>query len=387
MESDSLQPRRSGWIRDTVLILGVNLVITASVNLQMPLYRHYAEAAGMGTSLTGLVFCAYVAGLLPTLIFLAGLSDRWGRKAVLLSALACAFLASAVMAWRPTLGHLFLARLAQGLAVGLGVGTATTYLTERLQGIKPSSFVAAGISITSSLGFGLGALFTGTLILFHPTETPISYPVLAALAVVFWLGLMRVPDSGKRPAPLISFPLVARRFWPEFLSIAMAWAATGVVIAILPTELHHHGLGGFAGHALFLVNLSGALWAPVARRQKPATNLWLGYLLLPTGMAGMLLSASHGFLVGLGLSAVMAGSACYGFLFYGGLSRVNEVPDGERARSVAGFFLLAYVGFGLPSLLLGLVSDRVGVFPALTGFCVLLGLGCAWLALRLKFVK
>jgi MFS family permease len=49
-------------------------------NLQVPLYGTYAKIAGFGSGISAIAFSTYVAGLLPTLILLGGISDRVGRK-------------------------------------------------------------------------------------------------------------------------------------------------------------------------------------------------------------------------------------------------------------------------------------------------------------------
>lgn len=64
------------------------LVITAGVNLQAPLYAAYARLDGLGVMATTIAFSFYVAGVLPILLALGGLSDRIGRRQVMLLALA-----------------------------------------------------------------------------------------------------------------------------------------------------------------------------------------------------------------------------------------------------------------------------------------------------------
>src|SRR5207247_1850560 len=69
--------------------------------------------------------------------------------------------------------------------------------------------------------------------------------------------------------------------------------------------------------------------------------------------------------------AATAGAACYGFTYLGGLAAVSRAGGADRARAVSGYFLCAYLGFGLPSIALGFLADRIGVLPALVGFGLL----------------
>ena len=76
------------------------------------------------------------------------------------------------------------------------------------------------------------------------------------------------------------------------------------------------------------------------------------------------------------LGAIGASSACYGFIYLGGLSAVNALAGTEKTRASAGFFLLAYLGFSLPVIFTGLLADRFGAGTALTLFGALLLVGC-----------
>jgi len=51
---------------------------------------------------------------------------------------------------------------------------------------------------------------------------------------------------------------------------------------------------------------------------------------------------------------------------------------------VAGYFLFAYLGFALPSVALGVLSDRYGLIPALHGFGFVLVATCVALAIVAK---
>ncbi len=54
------------------------------------------------------------------------------------------------------------------------------------------------------------------------------------------------------------------------------------------------------------------------------------------------------------------------------MSEVSRLGGTQRARAVSGYFLCAYLGFGLPSVLLGFLADALGVLDALLLFGVVL---------------
>jgi ABC-type Na+ efflux pump permease subunit len=77
--------------------------------------------------------------------------------------------------------------------------------------------------------------------------------------------------------------------------------------------------------------------------------------------------------LGLVLAGVaIAGTACYGFTYLGGLAEVVRLSGSESARAASGYFVCAYLGYGLPVILIGFFSDRIGIVNTLFGFGVIL---------------
>ncbi|MUL38536.1 MFS transporter [Gloeocapsopsis dulcis] len=144
--------------RSVLIVATAIFLVTHATNLQVPLYGTYAEIAGFGSSISAIAFSAYVAGLLPTLIFLGGLSDRAGRKKVILASLLFLALATGLIVIHPTIHTLFVTRILQGIGVGLITGTGTAYLSNLMP--KKADRVAAYVSLATALGFSSGALFT-----------------------------------------------------------------------------------------------------------------------------------------------------------------------------------------------------------------------------------
>ena len=74
-------------IQATSIVSFALFLITLAVNISMPLFRPYAELAGFNNGQTALVLATYILGMLPCYVFLGGISDRIGRKPVLLFSL------------------------------------------------------------------------------------------------------------------------------------------------------------------------------------------------------------------------------------------------------------------------------------------------------------
>lgn len=355
-------------------VVAVLFSVTAAVNLQVPLYRAYAAAEGLGTGPTALMFGAYVCGLLPVLLGLGGASDRVGRRPVLAIGLLASSLATLMMILRPEFSTLAAARVLQGVGVGLSVGTGTAYLAE-LPAVRSAERAAGFAAAATSLGFGCGALFTAGALFIHSTLVPLSYHAVLA-AGVCCLALLRVMPPAHRATvegtvdhpPLFRLPFYPPGSVVPGLAIAAAWAVTGLVIAVVPAQLDRAGLGTWSGPALFLVNGCGALCQPWARRMGPRRALRVGMLVLPIGYTLLVAGSGLGRLPLLLLGAGVAGSACYGFTYLGGLAEVARRGQADRARSVAGFLLCAYLGFGVPPAVVGFLVDWIGTTAALVGF-------------------
>lgn len=81
----------------------------------------------------------------------------------------------------------------------------------------------------------------------------------------------------------------------------------------------------------------------------------------------------------------MASSACYGFIYLGGLSGVLAVAGPSSTQASAGYFLMAYIGFSIPVITTGVLIDALGHRAALTLFGVaLLGgvVATLWLVIQ-----
>src|SRR5690349_18937627 len=83
----SMGPLRTAWF---LLMLGANLAA--------PLYPIYAADFGFSSLVLTAVFATYAFVLVPALLVFGGLSDRFGRRRVMVGGLLCGCLGLAVFA-------------------------------------------------------------------------------------------------------------------------------------------------------------------------------------------------------------------------------------------------------------------------------------------------
>jgi MFS family permease len=349
-----------------------------------PLYVLYQRRDGFSTTMITVIFGAYAVGV-TTSLFLAGhISDWIGRRRTLLAAVVLTLVAAlSFLLWRSTTG-LVVARVVNGLSIGVITATATAYLAElHVHGRPDASGRRAEIVATAANlgGIGVGPLVAGVLAQWVADPLTIPYLVFAALLVVAMIGLLAVPETKWPPAELqryrpqrVSVPAAERgRYFAAAAGGLIAFAAFGLFTSLAPTFLAQT-LGNtsraLAGATVFAVFATAAVLQSLLGTRPPRTLLLLGAVVMPLGLA--LVTAAVWlpqpslalFLVG---GAVTGGGA--GLVVKATLSTVVELASPEgRAEALSGFFLASYIGLSLPVVGVGIATAFVPARTALLGF-------------------
>lgn len=366
------------------LALGL-FTVTFAVNLQAPLYETYAAESDVGATAVTIAFAAYVGGLMPTLLFLGGLSDRIGRRVPIALALVLGAIATALLVQVPSWISLVAARLLLGIGTGLATTAGTAYMTEIL-GEDRARNAALIVTSATSLGFGGGALATGiSLGLQGPTLLPASYIALfvaaPALAMIA-LGLPRIDKP--RPVSLLRLPVFPSGTWVFGAAMALAWSTTGMTIAVVPLELAANDLGGWTGLVIFLAIFVGFLCQPIAGRMTNDRALALGFVLIPLGFLVLLAGVwSHSLALVL-IGTCITSAASYGFTYLASMAEVSLRAPNDRARATAGLLVYAYLGFSLPVIASGALADMLGLLSAIMVFAAVQISVTAMIILRWK---
>lgn len=357
--------------KNIYIIAGILFLITSAVNLEMPLFKHYAENENFGIGMVGFAFASYIGGLLPTALLFGGLSDKIGKKRVLIIALilsTCSVLTISVV---PNLYALFVARILVGSSVALSISTGSSFLSEMFltdKEKKSSNLVA----LSTTLGFGGGALFTSIALAFYTTLVPLTYWIVLFLSVVWILITLSLPETNiDKTKKMIRLPLFPKGVFQFNISIALFWAVTGIVISIIPSQISKFNLGGWSGLSLFLINGTGALFLPLAKRIPVRKSMNIAYILLPVGFSVLTYGSIYGKLPFVLIGCSLVGAVSYGFGYFGTLTAVSELNPTEKSRVVSGYLLFAYLGFGIPSVVLGLTSEKYGIENSLIIYLIL----------------
>ncbi len=128
---------------------------------------------------------AYVIGIVPALLLGGPLSDRFGRRPLLLPAPLIALAGSAVLAaaaGEPVL--LFAGRVLSGVALGLVMAVGTAWIKELSEAPFDASASGSGArraALSLTTGFALGAAVAAALAQFAPLPEVLPYLVNVAL--------------------------------------------------------------------------------------------------------------------------------------------------------------------------------------------------------------
>src|ERR1700744_4535086 len=100
------------------------LVTLAFSAVPTPLYVIYQQRDHFSDLMVTIVYAVYAVGVIGSLFLAGHLSDRVGRRRVLVPAIAVTVLAAVVFLAAPSLPGLIIARVISGVSIGLTTGTA-----------------------------------------------------------------------------------------------------------------------------------------------------------------------------------------------------------------------------------------------------------------------
>ncbi|SEO29358.1 MFS transporter [Actinacidiphila rubida] len=351
-----------------------------------PLWPLYEARDGFGSTTITVAFGVLVVGAAFGFVGLGHLSDRFGRRRVVVPALAVAVVAAVVLTLWTSLAGLLTGRVLNGVAIGLMASTATTYLHDLYQQEhpdRPTSTVPGTVATVANLGgLALGPLAAGTIAqwLPHPLETTqISFAAAMTVCLVLALTTPETVDrragGAKRPPRFALRPRATGAFAAACLLGFSSFALLGLVSSLGAVILHTE-LGitshAVAGLAPFLMFAASAVAQMVLGRMRPAPMAATGAVAFVAGLALVTLSLYQPVLW-LFLVAVTVAGAGAGVLFKGGVLRVaaSAQPD-SRAGVLALYFAASYLGLGGPAILFSLAIHHAGVPTTMAGFATVL---------------
>lgn len=349
-------------------------------NAPTPLYVAWQRELGFSSGTLTVVFALYIAGLLGTLLAAGQLSDRYGRRAVLVPGVLAALVACLLFASASSVAMLAVGRLLAGIAVGVTVSAGMAAVVDAApDGRRRQAALLASAAMV--LGAGLGPLLAGALAQALARPVPAIFAIqalvlLSALAVAWRLPPHRAAGTG----PLrLRLPTVPR---PNRLQVACGVAtfgpgiaSTSFVLALGPSLLSQllgvrsPLLAGGMACAMFLSSAG----VQFVLRRWPIHRLFAASAIATAlSMAGLLLTVHAAWAPALVASALLAGAG-QGLGQLGGLTLIGlHVPDGHRAQANAVLNIGGYVPAGVLPVAAGYLIDAIGPARGASAFALLL---------------
>lgn len=365
-------------------LLPIFLIVVVDVlglTIILPLLPFYAERLGASPTVVGLLVSSYAACQLIAGPLLGQISDRMGRRPLLLVSQVGTFIGFLILAWAGSLWLVFLARIIDGLTAG-NLSLAQAYISDVTRPEeRAKSFGVIGVAF--GIGFLIGPAISGFLSTFgyqFPIFAAAALSLTSILATYFLLpGVSPAPESTVQegpPAPAgrrlrvldwgsyfhyFKRPALAGLLW-QFFCFAFAFA-----IFISGFALFAERRYTWQGHA-FGVKEVGYVFAYVG---------FLG-IILQGGLIGRLVRRfGEEKLVAAGFVSATAGFALMGFTY--------RLPALLAASSIASFgtgvlrpaltsLITQHAGREEQGVILGLTQSLMSVAqiigPVIAGFLI-----------------
>ena len=167
------------------LTIFVNLV---GFGIIIPLLPFYAETFGASPLVVGLLFAVFSVAQLVAAPILGDLSDRWGRRPILIFSLIGTVVSFVMLAMAHSLAMLFAARIVDGLSGG-NISTARAYVadvTEPKDRARAYGIIGAAFGLGFILGPALGGMLSKVS---YATPIWAAAGVTALATIVAWVWL------------------------------------------------------------------------------------------------------------------------------------------------------------------------------------------------------
>jgi DHA1 family tetracycline resistance protein-like MFS transporter len=283
------------------------IFLTTFVNLVgfgiiIPLLPFYAQTFGASPLAIGLLFASFSLSQLIASPMLGDLSDRWGRRPVLIFSLLGTVVSFVMMALANSLAMLFAARIVDGLSGG-NITTARAYIADvstEENRAKAFGLLGAAFGLGFIVGPALGAAFSH-ISYTAPIWAAAVITVVAVAMAWFWLPetVHRSQAGGRSPWRALG-DLWGRAHLRVLFTIDFVyWTA----FAVYQTTFALFGARRFgfdAAHIGYLLSafgflgvvVQGALVGPIVRLLGERRTLSIGLLFAAAGWGGSALTHS-----------------------------------------------------------------------------------------------
>lgn len=346
------------------------MIVMMGTTLPTPLYPIYSDAFHLSPLMITIIYAVYALGVIGGLLVFGQLSDRIGRRYVLIPGIILSVLSAVVFLSATNVGLLLLGRVISGLSAGLFTSTATATIVNLAPDNKKNqaSTIASSVNM---LGLGFGPLLCGVLAQYLPYALHLVFIVDIVLLIPAFIGIWLMPEpiqnkqSFQIKVQKLSVPSNIRgTFIYAVIPVFVGFSMLGLFTAISPNflgEILNIQNKAIIGVTVFLVFCASTVGQLLFKEKSDYNVLMLGSATLIVGVILVGISLPLGSYVLLLIGAIVSGFG-QAFSFRAGLSTVNTVsPSDKQGEITSAFFTIAYVAISIPVVGVGLLQLGLSV--------------------------
>ncbi|MGG0177770.1 MFS transporter [Gottfriedia acidiceleris] len=349
-------------------MLLIILLMSCGATFVTPMFSLYSEYYQLSSLQITILFAIYAVFLLPTLLIVGAKGNVWGLKKVIRISILFSIVSTILLLSNTGVWMLYAGRILEGIAYGAFTGTAVAFLM-RHTSPKDTSTALKLSGVTVLVGFGLGPLIAAFMLQYIPVQ-PLKLPfyILIVFLIISILTLETlskdiVSPEQKRAKNKISLGVpkkIRSHFWAmSALPIFTVFTLQGIAFALIPTFVKNiiHTSNHFIAGLIFFVLLSGSATAQfIPRPNHPITRIRLGILFLLVGTWLIVISGQTSSLALLWIG-VFTQALGGGWTFQNALFFAGKLPEPEsRPRVISAFYFVAYIGFIVPVIGVGVLT-------------------------------
>lgn len=354
------------WMMSYTLFL-----LLVGSNLPSPLYSEYQKMFGFSSTVLTLIFAVYAFVLIPSLWFFGQLSDRIGRKKILLAGTCIIVIGSVVFSMAEGTSWLFVARGLQGLAAGMLSGTAAAALVE-LHPTNNKKIASLVATVATAVGTAIGPLLSGVLAQYSSASVTLPFITHIVLLIPALVALFLMPETVERvklESWRLQLPTVPSHIRFLFMIGAITgfitWSVSAFFTSLVPSYVSDllgiHNLA-LTGGIVFLMLLISAFTQLFLNRLSFSQSMVSGLISLILGLSGIVIAVPLQSILLLLISTIIIGLG-WGLAYMGSMALVNEIaPPNQRGHVVSSFYVIVYLGVGFPVIGIGFGTELLNLY-------------------------
>ena len=284
-----------GSRKSLAVLFGVVIVDLVGFGVVMPILPFWASEHGASPALLGLVFAAYAAAQFVCAPLWGRLSDRVGRRRIMLGTIAGTAFSLLLLGFARSLGEIFAARILSG-AFAANIGVASAYIAD-VTGEEERTRWMGLLGASFGVGFVLGPALGGLLAPFGHAVPLLTAAGMGGANLVFAAFALREPPRhasagapAMRRSAVLRDPLV-RKLCLVNLAFSLGVTQLETMFAFFMRDRFGYGerqVGFFlAGMAVLMGGIQGGGMRTLSARFPERTLVVAGGALLAVGFAAL----------------------------------------------------------------------------------------------------